>query len=272
MDIPVFSGGTLCGYALAGLTELLLPTVLLFLLHRRRQVNWTAVIVGAVIYALTVRLNDISVGMLFRSAPYANRLVIAAETVCIWEECGRWFTARFAMPQADRTRDAVSYGLGHGGAECIRNACIAFGRLKSGVIFNSDGITGLTDGHSDAARERITYQLAEAAKHTFGISLCDMLCCAAAMTFHIALSLLIFRAVRENRVKTLLPCAIFLHDLMNAAGLLASFSESALLRDLAGIAAAAVIIAIVMKLIDGKALLAVWFEEMQYCGTAANYP
>ena len=261
--MTMFSGGTLFGYALLGICEILLPALLLSPLQRRQQVNWTAVVVGAVIYALTVRLNDISVGMLFRGAPYANRVLIAAETICIWEECGRWFTARFAMPQADRTRDAVSYGIGHGGAECFRNAMIAFGRLKNGMIFNSEGIAGLTDGHSDAARERISFQLTEAAKHTFGISLCDLLCCAAALAFHIALSMLIFRAVRENRVKTLLPCAIFLHDLMNASGWLASFGNSILLRDFAGIAAAAVIIVIAMKLIDGKALFAVWLEEME---------
>lgn len=255
-----FSEAALLGYVVAILLHFSLPIAAYILLYRYRAVRVFPVIIGAVVYLLTTRLNDIGVQMLFRGQSYANMMMIAAETVCLWEECGRWAAMRYPVTGIRLAGSAVSYGIGHGGIEAVLRGVRKCNILAIGLKLNRDGISALTAGlNAEQAANKVA-QLQEYASCGLICNALDSLDAASNFGVHIALSLLIYRGVQWDNSRKMLPIAIGLHYLVNLCGWLASFSNSIILRDAAGIVSGVFVIWLAMKIADGRALI----DELLY--------
>ena len=255
-----FSELTVLGYVIAILSYFLLPAAAFCLLRKYRAGSIVAVIIGAVIYLLVTRLNDIGVQLLFRGQPHADLMVLAAETVCYWEELGRWLAMRYPVTGIRSPGAAVSYGIGHAGMEMILRGAQKCSILGMGLRLNREGITAFTAGLDTDRAASVIAQLADYAAHHLLCGVLDSLEAAVLFCVHIALSLLIYCGIRTETSRKTLPAAMGLHLLVNLCGWLVSFSGSDALRSLAGICVGAVVIWIAMKLADGWEML----DEIRY--------
>ena len=255
-----FPTATIFGYAIAILFYFLLPIVASILLYRRQSAHVFPLVVGVVVYLLTTRINDIGVQMFFRGQSYANMMAIAAETVCLWEECGRWLVMRYPLTGIRSAGAAASYGIGHGGIEAVLRGAQKCNILAIGLRLNREGISGFTSVLDPKFAANIVVQLQEYASRGLFCNLLDSLDAASNFGVHIALSMLIYRGVQRENSRQTLPIAIGLHYLVNLCGWLASFSNSIILRDAVGITAGVFVIWLAMKIADGRAL----FDEIMY--------
>ena len=194
---------------LAGLTRLLDPPLLLLIWHKKT---------GARLYpamiAFSVCLPVFLIGNIIRSGFSRDDPV----TYYIWqgllfgilEEGAKYLMLRFVLPSYDSTKDAVSYGIGHGAWEDL------------GAGFACLGLIGT--GRADP--------------NIFWFSLFLFLEGAA---FCIAVTVLIFWGIRTGRSRIMLPAAILLHAVSSAAAGLLSESAAITIRFLltAGICYAA---------------------------------
>ena len=248
-----FPSSTQFGFLLLGIVYLLLPVTAFLILRKYRAAQWIPVMLGAIIYLFTTRLNDIMIGALFSSANQQFKIVMASLTVGIFEESGRYFAMKYPLAYYRNTGDALSLAIGHGGTECIIRAVRAFQSFGYGNRFNDGGILSFTAGHTDAEAATITQTLTDLSSQTFTVNFLQCLCAASALLVHFALSVLILHAVRyESKRKLFL--AIGLHILLNGTAFDFSFFGQVCSKFLTLILEVAMVM-FIMKKLDGKALL-----------------
>lgn len=207
----VITESTPLGLALLALTCLILPFAAFLLLNRCRAARLLPLFAGAGTYLISVRLNDLLVGIMFMSAPQNVKVVIASLQVGVFEELGRWLVMRFWLTSYDRAGDAVSYGIGHGGTECLIHAVRHFQTLGRCIEFRSAGLAALLRYQEPEAAERITAQYAAIAEQTLPVSLLGVAGEISAFVFHIALSVMILHAVKYEGRGSYLFRAMFWH-------------------------------------------------------------
>lgn len=159
---------------------------------------------GTSVYPLFVGLVTVMLILLPR-AVMRKMLVPGAESLTgkwltVWfvgacfEELGRYFAMKHAMPNHDTRPDVLCYGIGHGGAETLITA-----RMQFAILYQAAARTG---EHLEAYSQQGLLTAAE-------------ICCGQIINliFHMAMSVLIARAVHYPDCKKLIPIAIFIHVL-----------------------------------------------------------
>ena len=235
----MFTDSVLAGYLLRGVLYLLMPAALLLVLKRYRAARIFPVIVGAAAYFLAVRFSDLAAHVVGYSQPVTVRAVLAAETVCYFEEAARWLAMRYPVTDIRDVRAALCYGIGHGGLECWIRGAQMLKIWQCGRQRNSGEL-------SAAAAEK----LAGFADHPLALSLMDAAESAVIFGVQIALTLFLFRRMQEsNFAKRWLLAAMGLHLCVNGAGWLSSFSGDPCLCDFVGITVGLAVIVFVCRCI-----------------------
>ena len=127
----------------------------------------------------------------------------------IFEETGRLFGFKVLLKKYNEKKDAIAYGIGHGGIEVIFILGISY-------LYFFLAICGVTVG--DAAT---TQTLLDSVKN-LQVSTCCMAMIerVSAMLIHVSLSLIVFVAAREKGKFWLFPVAILMHAFMDAPAVL----------------------------------------------------
>ncbi len=245
-----FSVSTLTGFFITGAVYFLLPAAAFFFLKKYKAAQIYPVIVGAVFYFLSTRISDILSYIFGFSMSFANKSVIAAELVCIFEETARWLAMKYPVTNIHSTRSAVCYGIGHAGLECWIRGFQSFQIFAYGQRLNNSGIESFVSGMNDEKASAVTEQLKAFADHSLFLSFFDLLILLTGFGFHIALSVLIFKKI--NCEKRWLFLAILLHYCLNCSAWLASLSGSPIFSSITSITVGIVIIFIAAKIINLK--------------------
>ena len=122
-----FTSGQLCLFCLRVLLVAALPFAAFFYLKRRHGGRFFPVLVGTV----TVLLILVPRGMM-RSTFVRGADSVTAKWLTVWvigaafEECGRYIALRFALQNYITRTDALCCGIGHGAAEVLMSAALAF--------------------------------------------------------------------------------------------------------------------------------------------------
>ena len=147
-------------------------------------------------------------------------VVISAVLSGVLEEIGRYFVMKYPLNDCDRWQDAVSYGIGHGGAEHF---------LGTVPLMMNDLLTGIETGNVQNS--------------SFVFSAIDL---AAALLLHISWSVIVYAAVHYRDGKKYLFIAVVTHILIDIiCGLLMKYEP--ILIPFASAAAAAVMILMIRK-------------------------
>ena len=112
-------------------------------------------------------------------------------------------------------RDAVTYGIGHGGIEAILVLGLtAINNIAIAQLVNSGSIETITNGLTGAQLDQVQAQIAAVASFGAANLLLGLAERAIAMTLHISLSVVVFRAVRQRKAGYL-GLAVALHALFD---------------------------------------------------------
>jgi uncharacterized membrane protein YhfC len=218
----LISSFTMTGMVLQLLISLLFPIGLLIYLRKKQLFSWKPLGVGIFIFilfsqvlekALHVIMIDKS-GTSLKWTDSAVWFVLYGTLAAgIFEEFGRYVGFKWMLKKQRDYKDGLSFGLGHGGIEAILigvlgavNAIILASLINSGVFDHTIAPT-LPAEQAALLKERIQ-ETSFIMYVLFGIER------IFAISFHIAMSLLVLLGVREKRFIFVIY-AVLLHALMD---------------------------------------------------------
>lgn len=177
--------------ALAGVFTVVLPLGLGIFFWRRTGGRWRFFCLGCVIFpvfalVLEQQAHGLLLGGSLGPALQGNLWLYALYAglmAGVFEECGRWLAFKLSLRWSRGPEDALMYGAGHGGIEAV---------LLAGMTMVNNIVISL-------------------ALNRGGL---------AAVGLHIALSVLVYAAVRNRGKWYWFPAAILIHALVDMAAVL----------------------------------------------------
>ena len=182
----------------------------LMLYFRKMGGKWITFLIGAATFFLfALILESILHNLLFLTPLWA----ILQENIWLYglygglaagvfEETGRLFAFKLLLKDNREPITALSYGIGHGGAEAILLVGLTMaGNLILAAAVSAGGIT-------DPAVLELAEQLASTPAGTFLWAAFERF---GAIILQLSLSVLVFAAVREHGKKWMFPTAILIH-------------------------------------------------------------
>ncbi len=218
-----FSAEALAAFAVSGLLCIIIPVLSLIIYKiRNKDISVLPFFIGCgvfLLFALVLEqlLHIVMLPLVQNSAVLYT--VYGALAAGVFEETGRFAAFKTVMKKQTDPRSSVMYGLGHGGFEAIVLVGVnMLSYFALGLMTNTLGVQEvikLTANGDATAGLAILQQLDALSKITFGNCLLSVLERVIAMTFHTAISVLVFEAARVKGRVWLYPAAILLHALLD---------------------------------------------------------
>ena len=225
-----FTTASLLALVLEILFCLLLPFVLVICWHRKSGAGYKTAIMGAsmfILFALILEQlshtlvlvldSPVKTFVLGHPAAYALYGCLAAG---IFEETGRlagfWLLKKDAAP-----RQAVAYGLGHGGVEMLLLVGVAMAaNLAMGLVASRVGSTVLFPDASAEEVEAVAASLDAVFGMNFRTAALTVLERCSALVLHVSLSVLVYTALHQKGKGFWYPLAILLHAVFDLPAVL----------------------------------------------------
>lgn len=188
----------------------LLPVGAAFFWRRRSRAPWTPLLVGGLTFFLAVQVlealfHGLCLQFITPVADFlkAHPIVYAfygALAAGVFEETGRWVAFRYPLRRYSARETAISYGLGHGGMECLLVLAVTY------ILYLAVILTG-------------SPMMAQLGPILEGIT--PFYCLMAvwerimAMIFHVSASVWVFTAVHDPARRHFYPLAILFHALLD---------------------------------------------------------
>lgn len=219
----MFSGASIAAMTVCGLLCIIIPAAaLIFLKIKCRDVKISSFFIGAavfIVFALILEQLLHTVMLPVVSGSTAAYVLYGALAAGVFEETGRFAAFRTVMKGRNDPKDAVMYGLGHGGTEAILIAGLSLlGSAVTAAMTNSMGIDAVAElsASGNAETEQLVRtQLEMMAANGAGIYMLSLFERIMAMTFHTAVSVMVFEAARVRGRTWLFPVCILIHALLD---------------------------------------------------------
>lgn len=219
----MFSTQTVAALVIGAALSFLIPIAAVIVYKVRNRSVWLpSALVGAgtfIVFVLILEqlLHAIMIPIVGRNA--ILYVIYGALAAGIFEETGRFIAYKVVMKNNDSTKNAIMMGLGHGGAEAmLLLGFTLIGLAGSAIMVNSQGLETVVDlfstGGSDTA-DTTRAQLESLTSYGFkdmAFSIYERL---IAMTFHVCMSVVVYKAAAIPGKTYLYPLAIILHALLD---------------------------------------------------------
>jgi len=209
-------------FAVEILIMLALPVTLVLLLIRRPGVSWGLILAGAVAFVgsqvvhlpLNWGLGLLGGGRGVALWPLPLMALVAGLSAGICEEGARYLVLRFWRREARSWVQGVAFGTGHGGVEALFTAGLVLVTFVNMIVLRQMGLEslGLTGEMLELAHAQVEGYWSIA----WYLPLLGGLERVFAMAIQIALSLLVVRALSQNKLAWLLA-AVSAHALVDGA-------------------------------------------------------
>lgn len=229
MENIVIKNSTLAGFTVEGILVILLPVLTLVLWKKLIKAPLKPAIVGMIIFPLFgillklipgyfLLLADNPVSRAINGNVWLYSIIGGGLLAGLFEESGRFVAFKWILKKYKSNKDAVSYGIGHGGFESAYLGINCFSYLAIGIMVNSGNAAMLTAG-LDAAGTAQTAAIVEtiAATPFYIPAVLGVIERISAFIFHISLSVFVFCAAKDKKRLWLFPTAILLHTALNGA-------------------------------------------------------
>ncbi|MBQ8826203.1 MAG: YhfC family intramembrane metalloprotease [Oscillospiraceae bacterium] len=228
MDEVRFSAGTIAGFAVESILTILIPIILLIVWKKKTGASLKPAITGMIVFPLFglvlklipgyfLLIADNPVSRAITSNIWLYSIIGGGLLAGIFEEGGRFVAFRTVLKNFGSGKDAISYGIGHGGFESAYVGFSMMSILMTAIMVNNGGMALLTAGMDAVTAETFTAQLKSYADSPFYVfavlGTFERIC---AITVHISFSVLVFTAARDKKYIWLFPCAIILHTGLNS--------------------------------------------------------
>lgn len=206
------------------LISLVFPIALLVFFLRKKSLTWKSFWIGALIFIVFSQVLEklLHIAVIDPAGPSLKwtdskiaMIMYGALAAGIFEEIGRYLGFKFLLKRNREYKDGLSFGLGHGGIEAILIGVL--GGVNAIVMANLIN-TGMFDQTIGAAlpADQLAMIKNQFLNTGFGMYVVGGLERIPAIFIHIALSLVVLLAVRENKFIYVIY-AIGLHALMDVA-------------------------------------------------------
>lgn len=221
MNELIFSSETISAFFTAGLLALLIPIAAVVIFKKKnKKVKLRYAFIGAGTFAVAVLiLEQLLHSVMLSFVSGSTILYVLYSTLCagIFEETARYIVFRYFCKKELDPKNAVMYGLGHGGFEAIM--LVGVNMLSYGVLavsINTLGTNFLFDNIPSAESQLVlAQQLAALSQVGMSDAIMSVVERLIAMTFHTAASVTVFASVKLKGKKWLFPISILLHALMD---------------------------------------------------------
>ena len=209
MELLAVPAGNVAGMIFSLAVAFGLPIGLYLYLKRKLYARTSSFVFGMLVFILFALVLESGVhtfvfaltgtaitGSLFLYALYAGVMAAA------FEETGRYLAMRFLLGRMGPMdgKNALMYGAGHGGAEAmILLGLTSINNLVNATLINSGELPGVLAGLDEATAESVlagVSQLWTAPAYLFFVGGLERI---VAIFLHIALSVLVWRAVRDKK-------------------------------------------------------------------------
>ena len=205
------------------------PVFLCFYVAKRYRAKLYPAVIGAAAFALFVLIlesvfhnvvlgstGDLITGNIWLYGLYGGL------TAGIFEETGRFLAMRFYMKKSMSKGNALMYGVGHGGIEAVLLVGISYiSNLVVALMINTTGVDQLLSGLDEATKAESLEQLSALwtiPAYQFFFAGIERI---SAMLLQLALSYLVYRAVKEKKM-SFYGKAIGIHFVVDAATVILS--------------------------------------------------
>lgn len=218
MDLQTVPNLSVLFMVVSAILAILVPIGLIIILAVRRKVSVISALAGALVMIVSLIIGSVS--QLFLQGVIANNalfIVLLSIRAGLVEETCLYLAFRFFLPRKDRVWDAVMYGLGHGGLEAIALVGMTMiNNLALTAMINAGSFDALLQAAAGTAQYEALIQARDTMVQTASaLFLTGGVERVIAMVLHVALSILVFYAVRMRRT-WLYPLAILLHAAVNS--------------------------------------------------------
>ena len=218
---------------ISGLLSVAVPVLIAIYLRKKYNCNLKCFLIGALVWIVFAKILEAVAHyiVLFKSPAGATiqgniwlYALYGGLMAGLFEEVGRFVGMHYFLKDCrDNDRNSLMYGAGHGGMEAI----IAVGLVMLQDIAVSLQINNRALGQSYEVLKTLPeeqgiaslnslFQLVDTEPYVFLMGMVERI---PAIAFHIALSVLVWKSVKESKVLYLI-LAIFFHFLLDAATIL----------------------------------------------------
>ena len=211
-----------------GLLAITIPVVLLVAWKMYTKRSLVPFWVGVMVFIAFSRMLEMIPHSLFllSSNPVSKAIngnvvlyvIYAATVAALFEETGRYLAFRFVLTKHPNKETAVTYGIGHGGIECILVLGVTYIQYYAyGQLINNGSMDKMLSAYKDSSQS--VDALNQLITNIKGVT--QMTCYMAdlerisAMMVQVALSILVFQAVYVAGKKYMFWVAVALHFLMD---------------------------------------------------------
>lgn len=203
---------------------LILPTVLCIWWLKTRHEKFTSVLTGAMTFLIFALVLESTVhSIVFMVFPGIRDNVVAymlygALMAGIFEETGRFLAYKLVLKKRTNRETSISYGIGHGGFEAMYILVVTgINNITYACLINAGQFQTVLDqlkeaGQDTSALEGLPEQLAAFGIADIGLPILERV---FAVMFHIALSILVFYAVKNGKI-WMYFLTVILHALLDA--------------------------------------------------------
>lgn len=218
---------SLLGMVFTLLVSIAAPVVLAIILYRRHRYHPLSLVVGAAVFVISqivirIPLLNALTGTSWHqqnSSSLIYLLVVYALSAGIFEETGRLIGFRFFRKNHLDWKNAVAFGIGHGGIEAaLLVGMQSVNNLTISLMINSGSYDQLIAPSLGDQAEQVREALTGTPPAHFFLSGIERL---AVLPVHIILSVIVCLAVVKRKY-VLVLLAILLHGIVNAPAVLAS--------------------------------------------------
>lgn len=224
----VVSQAAIMAMALAGVFTAVLPLGLGIFFWKKAGGRWRFFFLGCAVFpvfALVLEqqghglllggaLGPALQGNLWLYALYAGLMA------GVFEECGRWLAFRFSLRWSRGPEDALMYGAGHGGIEAVLLAGMTMvNNIVISLALNRGGLEAV-ESFMGPIPEAGMAAIQGMASTPAGLYFWTAFERLSAVGLHIALSVLVYTAVRDRGKWYWFPGAILIHALVDMAAVL----------------------------------------------------
>ncbi|WP_044748122.1 YhfC family intramembrane metalloprotease [Bacillus alveayuensis] len=216
------SNFTMAGMVLQMLISLLFPIGLLIYLRKKQLFSWKPLGIGILIFILFSQILEKALHfvMVDASGPSLKWtdsvflfVLYAVLAAGIFEELGRYFGFKWMLKNNREYKDGLSFGLGHGGIEAVLIGTLgAVNALILANLINSGAFDAMIA--STLPAEQAAFLKEKVLNTGFAEYILGGIERIAAISFHMAMSLLVLLGIRESRFIFVIY-AILLHAMMD---------------------------------------------------------
>ena len=213
------------------------PFLLAFWLVKKYKVNPVTILLGAGVFILFALVLESLLHVVVLKGPAGPSIVgntlyyalYGGLAAGIFEETGRFVAMKWLLrKRSDKALNAIGYGIGHGGIEMLMIFGVTMvSNMVIAIMMNGGHQDLLLAGVPEETKEQALAQFAQIGSITTGSLLIGFWERISALVLQVALSLIVWKAVRGGgRWILLFPLAILIHALVDGIAVILSKSAS----------------------------------------------